>query len=76
MRSAREYRRRDQIGLMARTVRIAPRVVTKMIEVGYLSFESRGDAKARGIAIEAYLAKALLPAPSATAFGWEGLPNH
>ena len=54
-RRARAYRRRKQLGLMARTVRITPKVVTKLVELGYLSFESRGDAKAEGIAIEAYL---------------------
>jgi hypothetical protein len=30
-----------------------------MIELGYLSFESRGDAKAEGIAIETYLGEAI-----------------
>ena len=52
---SREYRRRKKLGLMARTVRIAPKLVTKLIELGYLDFNSRGDAKAEGIAIEAYL---------------------
>ena len=52
---SREYRRRKKLGLMARTVRITPKVVTKLVELGYLRFESRGDAKAEGIAIEAYL---------------------
>lgn len=52
---ARQYRRRKQLGLMARTVRITPKVVTKLVELGYLAFESRGDAKAEAIAIEAYL---------------------
>lgn len=51
----REFRKRKQLGLLTRTIRIAPKVVTKLIELGYLSFESRGDAKAEAIAIEAYL---------------------
>jgi hypothetical protein len=55
----REFRKRQKLGLMARTIRIAPKVVTKMIELGYLSFESRGDAKAESIAIEAYLGDSL-----------------
>ena len=49
MRS-REYRRRRKLGLKSRTVRINPKQVTKLIELGYLSFDSRGDVKAEGIA--------------------------
>jgi hypothetical protein len=55
----REFRMRQKLGLLVRTIRIAPKFVTKMIELGYLSFESRGDAKAEGIAIEAYLGDSL-----------------
>ncbi len=52
---SRECRRRKKLGLQTRTIRIAPKQVTKLIEQGYLGFESRGDAKAEAIAIEAYL---------------------
>ena len=51
----REYRRRRKLGSGVRTVRINPKQVTKLIELGYLSFDSRGDVKAESIAIEAYL---------------------
>ena len=43
---SREYRRRKQLGLKARTIRIAPKQVTKLIELGYLGFDSRSDEKA------------------------------
>jgi hypothetical protein len=55
----REFRKRQKLGLLVRTIRIGPKHVTKMIQLGYLSFESRGDAKAEGIAIEAYLGDSL-----------------
>ena len=36
-----------------------PKQVTKLTTLGYLDFDSRGDEKAEGIAIEAYLGDSL-----------------
>jgi hypothetical protein len=55
----REFRKRQKLGLLVRTIRISPKQVTKMIALGYLDFDSRGDEKAEGIAIEAYLGDSL-----------------
>jgi hypothetical protein len=55
----REFRKHQKLGLLVRTLRITPKVVTKMVQLGYLSFDSRGDAKAESIAIEAYLGDSL-----------------
>jgi hypothetical protein len=56
---AREFRKRKKLGIMLRTIRTNPKHVTKLIALGYLDFNSRGDEKAEGIAIEAYLGDSL-----------------
>jgi hypothetical protein len=55
----REFRKRRKLGLFVRTIHISPKQVTKLITLGYLDFDSRGDEKAEGIAIEAYLRDSL-----------------
>ena len=55
----REFRKRQKLGLVVRTIRISPKQVTKLTTLGYLDFDSRGDEKAEGIAIEAYLGDSL-----------------
>jgi hypothetical protein len=55
----REFRKRQKLGLLVRTIRISPKQVTKLTTLGYLDFDSRGDEKAEGIAIEAYLGDSL-----------------
>jgi hypothetical protein len=50
------YRRNKRLGLRTRSVRIGEKQVRKLIELGYLSLASKGDERAEGIAIEAYLA--------------------
>jgi hypothetical protein len=32
----REFRKRQKLGLLVRTLRITPKVVTKMVQLGYL----------------------------------------
>jgi hypothetical protein len=51
----REFRKRQKLGLLVRTIRTSPKQVTKLTTLGYLDFDSRGDEKAEGIAVEAYL---------------------
>jgi hypothetical protein len=53
----REFRKRKNLGLMIRKVRINPGTVRKLIALGYL--EGEGDEQAEGIAIEAYLGDSL-----------------
>jgi hypothetical protein len=55
----REFRKRQKLGLLVRTIRISPQQVVKLTALGYLDFNSRGDEKAEGIAIEAYLGDSL-----------------
>ena len=55
----REFRKRQKLGLLVRTIRISPEQVAKLTTLGYLDFDSRGDEKAEGIAIEAYLGDSL-----------------
>jgi hypothetical protein len=55
----REFRKRQKLGLLVRTIRISPKQVTKLTALGYLDFDSRGDEKAEGIAVEAYLGDSL-----------------
>jgi hypothetical protein len=55
----RDFRKRQKLGLLVRTIRISPKQVTKLTTLGYLDFGSRGDEKAEGIAIEAYLGDSL-----------------
>jgi hypothetical protein len=49
----REFRKRQKLRLVQRTIRISQDQVGKLVALGYLG--SRGDAKAEAIAIEAYL---------------------
>jgi hypothetical protein len=51
----REFRKRKQLGLGVRTIRVSRKEAQKLVELGYLSFESKGDAQAEGVAVEAYL---------------------
>ena len=51
----RTYRRNRRLGLRVRHVRLSEAQTAKLIELGNLSLASKGDAKAEGIAIEAYL---------------------
>jgi hypothetical protein len=55
----REFRKRQKLGLLVRTIRISPKQVVKLTALGYLDFNSRGDEKAEGVAIEAYLSDSL-----------------
>ena len=55
----REFRKRQKLGLLVRTIRISPQQVVKLTALGYLDFDSRGDEKAEAIAIEAYLGDSL-----------------
>jgi hypothetical protein len=55
----REFRKRQKLGLLVRTIRISPKQVVKLSALGYLDFDSRGDEKAEAIAIEAYLGDSL-----------------
>ena len=55
----REFRKRQKLGLLVRTIRISPQQVAKLTALGYLDFNSRGDEKAEGIAIEVYLGDSL-----------------
>jgi hypothetical protein len=56
---SRDFRARKKLGLEIRRVRLSDAQVRKLIELGYLSLASKGDAKAEGIAIEAYLGDSL-----------------
>ena len=47
----REFRKRKQLGLGARTREQAQ----KLVELGYLFLESKGDPQKEGVAVEAYL---------------------
>ena len=51
----RDYRQRKRLGLQLRRVRLSHDQVAKLIELGYLSLASKGDAQAEGVAVEAYL---------------------
>jgi hypothetical protein len=54
-----EFRKRKKLGLELRTIRVSRKQVQKLVELGYLSLESKGDAQAEGVAVEAYLADSL-----------------
>ena len=47
----REFRKRKQLGLGARTREQAQ----KLVELGYLFLESKGDPQKEGVAVETYL---------------------
>jgi hypothetical protein len=51
----RNWRSNKRMGLGVRPVRLSRKQAQKLIELGYLSLESKGDERAEAIAIEAYL---------------------
>ena len=51
----RNWRRNKRMGLGVRPVRLSRKEAQKLVELGYLSLESKGDPKKEGVAIEAYL---------------------
>jgi len=51
----REFRKRKQLGLGVRTIRVSRKQVQKLVELGYLFLESKGDPQKEGVAVEAYL---------------------
>ena len=51
----RNWRRNKGMGLGVRPVRLSRKEAQKLVELGYLSLESKGDPKKEGVAIEAYL---------------------
>ena len=54
-RRMREFRKRKQLGLGVRTIRVSREQVQKLVELGYLFPESKGDPQKEGVAVEAYL---------------------
>ena len=55
----RTYRRNKRMGLGVRPVRLSRNQAQKLVELGYLSLDSKGDKRAQAIAIEAYLGDSL-----------------
>ena len=55
----RNWRRNKGMGLGVRPVRLSRKEAQKLVELGYLSLESKGDPKKEGVAIEAYLGDSL-----------------
>ena len=55
----RNWRRNKRMGLGVRPVRLSRKEAQKLVELGYLSLESKGDPKKEGVAIEAYLGDSL-----------------
>jgi hypothetical protein len=51
----RTYRRNKRMGLRVRPVRLSLKEAQKLVELGYLSLESKGAPQKEGVAIEAYL---------------------
>jgi hypothetical protein len=49
----RTYRRNKRMGLRVRPVRLSLKEAQKLVELGYLSLDSKGDKRAEAIAIEA-----------------------
>jgi hypothetical protein len=49
------HRARARMGLRCLTVRVSDRIVRHLISTGYLSLESREDAAAVAIALEAWI---------------------
>jgi hypothetical protein len=47
------------MGLGVRPVRLSRKHAQKLVELGYISLDSKGDKRAEAIAIEAYLADSL-----------------
>jgi hypothetical protein len=48
-----------RMGLRVRPVRLSRKQAQKLVELGYLFLDSKGDAQAEGVAVEAYLADSL-----------------
>ena len=55
----RTYRRNKGMGLGVRPVRLSRKEAQKLVELGYLSLDSKGDKRAEAIAVEAYLGDSL-----------------
>ena len=55
----RNWRRNKRMGLGVRPVRLSRNQAQKLVELGYLSLDSKGDKRAEAIAIEAYLGDSL-----------------
>jgi hypothetical protein len=55
----RNWRRNKRMGLRVRPVRLSLKEAQKLVELGYLSLDSKGDKRAEAIAIEAYLGDSL-----------------
>ena len=51
----RTYRRNKRMGLRVRPVRLSLKEAQKLVELGYLGLESKGDPQKEGVAVEAYL---------------------
>ena len=51
----RTYRRNKRMRLRVRPVRLSLKEAQKLVELGYLSLESKGAPQKEGVAIEAYL---------------------
>jgi hypothetical protein len=49
------HRRRKRLGLRCLTVRVNDRVVRHLISIGYLSLESKEDATAIAVNLEAWI---------------------
>jgi hypothetical protein len=56
---SRDFRARKKLGLEIRRVRLSDAQIRKLIELGYLFLDSKGDPQKEGVAIEAYLADSL-----------------
>ena len=55
----RNWRRNKRMGFGVRPVRLSRKQAQKLVELGYLSLDSKGDKRAEAIAIEAYLGDSL-----------------
>jgi hypothetical protein len=55
----RNWRRNKRMGLRVRPVRLSRKHAQKLVELGYISLDSKGDKRAEAFAIEAYLADSL-----------------
>jgi hypothetical protein len=55
----RNWRRNKRMGLGVRPVRLSRKLAQKLVELGYISLDSKGDKRAEAFAIEAYLADSL-----------------
>ena len=51
----RNWRRNKRMGLGVRRVRLSRKQAQKLVELGYLFLESKGDPQKEGVAVEAYL---------------------